>query len=126
MARFNRLEKEQLSVNLNSMGKRSRVVVCDEEDQEDDDKEEVEVDDDDDGECTDSETDNGERPSKRFLLEVIGDLSTNYDRQVERYHVMYQEVALTKDAAETSPQHFVTLKPATLVFALQKMLGFMT
>ena len=87
MASFNRLEKEQLSVNLNSMGKRSRVVVCDEEDQEDDDKEEVEVDDDDDGECTDGETDNGERPWKRFLLEVIGDLSTNYDRQVERYHV---------------------------------------
>ena len=65
--------------------------------------------DDDSGKCTDSETDNVERPWKRFLLEVIDDLSTKYDQQVEKYHVpggVFNETC----CRDESPQHFVTLK----------------
>ena len=49
----------------------------------------------DEGTASDSETE-GDRPWKKLRLEVIEDLSSKYDKRVERY----QDEGVSKDVAE--------------------------
>ncbi|KAL9956862.1 hypothetical protein ACROYT_G038410 [Oculina patagonica] len=55
------------------------------DEQEEDDEDVKEDDGDDDESSIESDEENDERPWKKLRLEVIDDLSSNYDEQVERY-----------------------------------------
>ncbi|KAL9967959.1 hypothetical protein ACROYT_G026277 [Oculina patagonica] len=56
------------------------------EDDQEEENEDVEEDDGDDDESSvESDEENDERPWKKLRLEVIDDLSSNYDEQVQRY-----------------------------------------
>ncbi|KAL9952830.1 hypothetical protein ACROYT_G040143 [Oculina patagonica] len=74
------------------------------EDEQEEDDEDVEEDDGDDDESSvDSGEENDERPWKKLRLEVIDDLSSNYDEQVERY----QEEGSSKNVAEAKASNFL-------------------
>ncbi|KAL9983274.1 hypothetical protein ACROYT_G005420 [Oculina patagonica] len=69
------------------------------EDEQEEEDEDVEEDDGDDDESSiESDEENDEIPCKKLRLEVIDDLSSNYDEQVERY----QEEGSSKNVAKAS------------------------
>ncbi|KAL9964691.1 hypothetical protein ACROYT_G028366 [Oculina patagonica] len=77
-----------------------RRRIEDDEDVEEDDDDD---DDDDDESSIESDEDNDERPWKKLRLEVIYDLSSNYDEQVERY----QKEGSSKNVVEAKASNFL-------------------
>ncbi len=77
-------------------GDRGRKYDHNEDEQEEDD-------DDDDESSVDSDEESDKRPWKKLRLEVIDDLSSNYDEQVERY----QEEGSSKNVAEAKASNFL-------------------
>lgn len=105
---FKRLEE---NAHQNTMCKDSPDIFDDveteeeeynhEEDEQEDDDEDVGEDDEYSSDASDAE--NGERPWKKLRFEVIDDLSSNYDEQVERY----QDEGASKEVAEAKASNYL-------------------
>ncbi|KAJ7384889.1 hypothetical protein OS493_019570 [Desmophyllum pertusum] len=92
---------------LEDQGTVKRNLKKEEEDEEDEQEDEVdedgeEHDEDDEVIDSDSETE-GDRPLKKLRLEVIKDMSSKYDKRVERY----QDEGVSKDVAKAMASNFL-------------------